>query len=95
MYTRITPEIKKIADAHINARLKNRFSDPIVKDKNELFTMLKHGETFNKLLEKIEIQYCSVTAIILSNSMFSYPSKNYVSAIYRGFKDLFNAHENV
>lgn len=87
---RITPEVKAIADAHIEARRTGSFDNPECSTKEELLTLLQEGKTFQKLLEEIEIRYCTVTSI-LAGSMLSHTTGTYKTGIYRGFKEMFNS----
>ena len=65
---RITPEIKAIADAHINAKRINQFDDVPVTSPEELLDRLREGKTFSNLLHYIETKYVSVTSLILAGA---------------------------
>ena len=86
---RITPQIKAIADAHIEARKTNKFDNPRVTTAGEVFAELKAGKTFEEVIRQIEIRYCSIGSILLSTQL-SYTSQAYRSSVYKGFKSLFN-----
>ena len=90
---RITPEIKAIADAHINAKRINEFDDVPVTSPEELLDRLRGGKTFSNLLHYIETKYVSVTSLILAGA-FNHETDAYKRGVYRGFKQLF-ANERV
>lgn len=90
---RITPEIKAIADAHINAKRINEFDDVPVTSPEELLDRLRDGKTFSNLLHYIETKYVSVTSLILAGA-FNHETDTYKRGVYRGFKQLF-ANERV
>jgi hypothetical protein len=89
---RITKETKQIADAHIKARIDGTFDDLDVSSREELIQALRDGKTFSRLLEVIELDFTSITSILLSRKLF-YQSKNYINGVYKGFKILLQ-HEN-
>lgn len=86
---RITPELKAIADAHIEARKNNSFYDPYVETAKEVFAQLKEGKTFSALMEDIEIRFVSVTSNIYARMLDHY-SESYKKGIYKGFKTLYS-----
>jgi len=86
---RITPEIKRIADAHIQARIEGKFDDPKVSTKEEVFEQIKEGKTFSDLMEEIELRYAPITAIFLDRHL-TYLSHSYKAGVYKGFKKLFS-----
>lgn len=91
---RISKTAKAIADAHIQARITNNFTDPQVSTREELLTKLHEGETFEQLIREIELRYCSVTSILLSG-MMNHASHSYKQAVYKAFKRLIDTtHEN-
>jgi hypothetical protein len=84
---RISKTAKRIADAHIQARINNSFTDPQVSTKEELLQKLHEGETFLELLREVELRYCSVGSMMLS-AVMNHASNNYKQAVYKGFKQL-------
>ena len=84
---RITPQIKSIAQAHIEAKKTGKFDDPKVSTIDELHTLLKQGKTFSLVVREIEIRYISITSNLIS-SQFGHVSDAYVKGIYKGFKIL-------
>lgn len=86
---RITPEIKRIADAHIQARIDGKFDDPIATTEDEVFAHLRDGKTFSALMEEVELRYAPITAIFLARHL-AHQSHSYKSGVYKGFKKLFN-----
>lgn len=91
---RISKTAKAIADAHIEARITNNFTDPQVATREELLTKLHEGETFEQLIREIEFRYCSVTSMLLSG-MMNHTSSSYKQAVYKAFKKLIDTtHEN-
>ena len=85
---RITPEIKRIADAHIQARVDGKFDDPVATTSDEVFAFLRDGKTFSSLMEEIELRYAPITAIFLARHL-AHQSHSYKSGVYKGFKKLF------
>ena len=90
---RITKETKRIADAHIEARLNGTFDDPQVSTKDELIQALRDGKTFSGLLDQIEIKFTSITSILLSRQLF-HQSKSYTNGVYKGFKIILQHEES-
>jgi hypothetical protein len=84
---RITPQIKSIANAHIEAKKTGKFDDPIVTSKEELLIQLRAGKTFSLVVKEIEIRYISITSNLMS-SQLGHVSDAYVKGIYNGFKTL-------
>lgn len=84
---RIKAHVKCIADAHIQAKKDGKFDDPKVKTREELTQALKDGKTFSKLLTEIEMRYCNITSIIMSNHMDA-TTQSYRTGVYKGFKIL-------
>ncbi len=84
---RITPEVKKIADAHIEAKLSGSWNPAPIIDSYDLLEKVKSGYTYQGLLEEIEIRYVSITSLILASAL-NYRTDAYVKAIYKGFKTL-------
>lgn len=78
---------RKIALAHIDARLSGNFDDPPVNSREELLEQLNQGKTFSQLMEVIELRYTSITSILLANKLF-HTSQNYKRGVYKGFKTL-------
>ena len=85
---RITPQAKAIADAHIAARLKGEFDYPMdarIANRDELISLVTSGKTIEALLDYIEMNFTSITSILLSRKLF-HQSANYKSGVYKGFK---------
>lgn len=82
---RISKKAQAIADAHIQARIENTFTNPTVTTKEELYEMIVKGETFSELMREIETRYCSIGSII-DAYLISHTSTNYKKGIYKGFK---------
>ena len=84
---RITPQIKSIADAHIEAKKTGNFDNPIVYSKEQLLSELRAGKTFSLVVKEIEIRYISITSNLMS-SQLGHVSDAYMKGIYKGFKAL-------
>jgi hypothetical protein len=84
---RITPQVKAIADAHINAKQSGQFDNVNVTNKEEVLQALREGKTFSEVLKQIEIRFCSITSILMNNHL-DYTSKSYRTSVYKGFKSL-------
>lgn len=93
MKKRISKEAKAIADAHIQARRNNDFTNPEVTTKEELIDKLHEGETFEALLREIEVRFCSVGSVMMS-SIMNHTSNNYKAAVYKGFKLLIDTEDS-
>lgn len=89
--SRITPQIKAIAEAHIKAKITGKFDDPIVNNKAEILQHLANGKTFSKLLDTIEIKFCSVGTLLMASGVLldKHITKSYRAGIYKGFKNIF------
>lgn len=85
--SRITPQIKKIADLHIKAMQEKKFDNSKVSTTDEIFQKLRDGQTFEQVLKQIEIRYCSITSILMSTQI-GYVSQSYKNGVYKGFKIL-------
>jgi hypothetical protein len=84
---RITKNTQAIADAHIAARIANKFDNPVVHTHEEFVAALHEGKTFERAMNFIEIRFCSVSMIILARSL-AYESESYKRGVYKGFKSL-------
>jgi len=85
--TRITPETKAIADAHLKAIAEGKFDDPTVSTKEEFIAQLRAGKTFSVAVKKIEIHFMSITTIAM-NEIIKHQSNTYKKMIYKGFKSI-------
>lgn len=85
----MTPELKAIADAHIQAKIKGQFDDPHVESKEQIIRYLQAGKTFSEILRQVEVRYVSITSNILASSM-DYQTDAYRRGVYKGFKALFS-----
>jgi hypothetical protein len=94
MTKRISPKVKAIADAHLEAKLRGYFDDPRVTTRDEVIDSLSAGKTFSEVLSQIEIRFCSITSMMLASNVLrlngdvGYLSANYKRDVYRGFKAL-------
>ena len=86
---RITPQIKKIADAHIEARITRKWDNPICKTAQDVFKFTLDGKTIEPLMDEIEIRNCSITSIVMAKQL-SHPSLAYKKGVYQGFSNLLN-----
>lgn len=89
---RISNYAKKIADAHILARIDDSFTNPQVSSKEELLMKLDEGETFIDLMKQIEVRFCSVGSCLMSGVM-NHVSQSYKASVYKGFKILLDKEE--
>ena len=87
---RITKIQKQIADAHIRANREGSFSNPVVNSKEELYTALRNGETFEHVYKEIAYRYASMTSLMMAN-VLDHESKAYTQAVYKGFKNVLNS----
>ena len=95
---RITPEIKALADAHIEARVNNQFTEisdrrmrMIVQAENpraEILSQMKDGILFEEVMKQIEAKYIPVTSSVMAGFL-GHVSQTYRQQVYRGFKELF------
>jgi len=86
---RITKNQAKIRDRHLKAKQEGSFDYPNghkINSRDELIKILNSGKTSQGFLEEIEIRYCNVTSIMLSN--MSYNSQSYRSGINKGFSKI-------
>lgn len=91
---RITPKIKAIADAHLEAKRSGIFDNPRVTTKEEVIEALLGGKTLLAVLEEIEIRFCSVGSLLMaSHFSFGHHSNNYKANVYKGFKILLNNYD--
>jgi hypothetical protein len=88
--SRITKLQKQIADSHIKANREGLFSNLVVNSKEELYTALRNGETFQHVYEEIAFRYASVTSLMMA-SVLGHDSKAYTQAVYKGFKNVLNS----
>jgi hypothetical protein len=77
----------KIANAHLEAKLHNKFTNPSVSTREQMMDALMNGDTFEALMEQIETRYVSVTSQLYS-SVLGYTTEAYKKSIRRGFKQL-------
>lgn len=89
MRSRITPQTKAIADAHIKAMQSGVFKDTNFSNRAELIEALKQGYTFPQLMREIEVRFASTTSLIINRlGGNEYMTDSYKKAIYKGFKIL-------
>jgi hypothetical protein len=89
MTKRITPKVKAIADAHIQAKLNNNFDEIKIESIDQLKAELFYfGKTSEGVLKEIEIRFISITSLLIS-SQLGHISKAYKEGVYKGFKTLF------
>jgi hypothetical protein len=82
---RITPQIKAIAEAHIQAKLTGTWDNPNANTKGEVLRLLRDGKTFAEVPRQVEIRYVSITSNLMS-SQLNYVSDAYRKGVYKGFK---------
>jgi hypothetical protein len=82
---RITPQIKAIADAHIQAKFTGEWDNPNANTKEEVLSLLRGGKTFAEVLKQIEIRHVSITSNLMS-SQLGFTSEAYKKGVYKGFK---------
>lgn len=87
MSKKISAVVKKIADAHIAARISGNFDNPETISKDDAMSKLRAGVTFSWVMEQVEIRFCSVGSILMSRH-FDAVSQSYKAGIYKGFKSL-------
>jgi len=87
MTKRITPQQKRIADAHIKARKADKFTNPVVSTVAELLTALEAGETFSDMLREVEVRHCTVTTLILCRQL-NHLTDSYTRQVRNGFKEI-------
>lgn len=87
---RLTKLQARIVKAHIEAKINDKWSIINVCTLGEIKDGLTRGKTFKALYDEIEIRYCSVGSIILSNpATFGHMSHSYKTGISKGFKWVF------
>jgi hypothetical protein len=88
-----TKQILAIAEAHIQARIDKKFDYPLggtpIKDGAELVEIISSGKTVEALIEEIEYRYCSVTSILIANSLGGV-SNAYRAAVRKAFRLFFS-----
>jgi hypothetical protein len=84
MRKRITPKIKEIANAHIEARQNGYFDNPDIRTHTEMITSMIQGKTFEAPLRMIEKRYCSTQAM---NTLYEDKriTDAYRRCVYKGF----------
>ena len=87
--SRISNKVKEVADNHIRARMEDRFDDIPVSGLDELKRNVLDGKTYSSLMDAIEIKYSTITSTLTARQ-FKHATDSYRSAIYKGFKVLFN-----
>ena len=87
---RISKELKAMADAHIEARMLDKFDNPVVRTREELLEQLRAGKTFEEVMYQIEVRYMPVGAALIGIHI-GHISQTYRKATYKAFKDLFKA----
>lgn len=87
--SRITKQIKTIADAHIMARIKDDFDDIPIADPDDLKRNVLDGKTYSALMDAIEIKYSTISSTLMCRQ-FGHVSESHRKAVYDGFKELFN-----
>ena len=87
MKKRITPRIKEIANAHIEARQNGYFDNPDIRTHTEMITLMIQGKTFDAPLRMIEKRYCSTHAM---NALHEDKkiTDTYRREVYKGFNHI-------
>lgn len=79
--------IKAVADRHIAARKKNKFDNPIVRNRREVVIALLSGKTFENILDQVEVCHCGALSVFLAN-YFNIFTAGYKVGVYNGFEKL-------
>ena len=87
---RITPQIKAIADAHLEEKKRGHYDNPKVYSNNEVLDKMLEGYTFSKVVDEIEIRYMSITTQLMGATIFGHISDGYKRDFYKGFKEIFS-----
>lgn len=89
---RITSLQKKIAVAHLDAAMLDKFDHETYPTKENGFINteivkeeLLAGKTYRAFFDNVEARYCSVGSSLLQR-MFNHTSHNYKANFYKGFK---------
>lgn len=77
----------EIANNHINAKINNSFSNPLVNNREEIIHQLKQGETFEKIMDQIEIRFMSITTVIYCRSLGQI-NETYKKQVRKAFRQL-------
>lgn len=86
---RISKELKAIADAHIEAKKAGKFNPaPLDGSNAQLIQKLKEGHTYDFIIDRVEINFCSVTSLI-AGAVLGAEFKSYRQGVYKGFKHYF------
>jgi hypothetical protein len=85
---RLEKQIREIADAHIKARVNDKFDDTPIGDIDDLKRNLLQGITYSGLLDEIEMRHSTVTSTLMCRQ-FGHVSDAHYKAIHKGFKELF------
>lgn len=87
---RITPQIKAIAEAHIQAELTGKFDDPKASTMEEVVALMKEGKTFSIVMEQVVIRFVPTTSIVImklcGNGDPNGITNAYRQGVYKGFK---------
>lgn len=84
MRKRITPKIKDIANAHIEARQSGYFDNPDIRTHTEMITLMIQGKTFEAPIRMIEKRYCS-TQTMNTLREDKKVTDAYKKCVYKGF----------
>jgi len=77
----------EIANNHIEAKINNSFTNPLVYSREEIIDELKRGETFEKIMEEIEIRFMSITTVIYCRSLGQI-NETYKKQVRKAFRQL-------
>ena len=91
MKKRITPKIKEIANAHIEARQNDYFDNPDIRTHTEMITLMMQGKTFEAPLRMIEKRYCSTQAMNTIREEKKV-SDSYRKSVYKGFRNILSSY---
>ena len=86
---RISKELKAIADAHIEAKKTGNFNPKAIDGTvAHLVKNMADGHTYDWVMDRVEINFCSVTTLIIG-AVLGAESKSYKAGVYKGFKRYF------
>lgn len=82
----------KIANAHIEAKLNNTFTNPPVTTREEVMDALHKGETFEQLMNEITYRYVTITSLLYSSAL-GHTTEAYKKSVRRGFRELLKHYD--
>jgi hypothetical protein len=91
MNKRITPKIKEIANAHIEARQNGYFNNTDIRTHTEMITLMIQGKTFEAPLRMVEKRYCSTQALNKLHEE-NIVTDSYRRCVYKGFANILHSY---